>query len=82
MSAPASIDGAAVAEGLDRVAADVPTGTGYVDLRAGYEQATGAYARGEVGMHPIAPLSLFGFAQADTASGVSAGLGAKLTFDL
>jgi hypothetical protein len=80
MASPA--DGAAVDEGLTKVATDVPTGTGYAELMLGADEASGAYARGEVGLHPLDPLSLFAFAQVDTTKGASAGLGAKLTFDL
>lgn len=61
---------------------DVPVHEGYAKLLGGFDSTLGGFARGEVGVHVLQPLSVFGFGQVDQKNGGSAGLGARLTFDL
>lgn len=71
-----------VRAGLDRTAKLLP-GAGFLDFTAGVNHpwagGLGAFVEGDVGWKPRENVDLFGFAKADLA-GVSAGVGARLTF--
>lgn len=68
-------------EGLDKVAAQTPVGTGYVEALAGATQ-DGAFGRLEAGLHPLQDVDLFAYGEAATDTGFGAGLGARWTFNL
>lgn len=68
--------------GLQRLLSDVPVRSGYLELGVGYDSSQGAWARSELGAHLLPNLGAFAFAQASTVTGVSAGLGARLNFNL
>lgn len=61
----------------------LPVGAGYIEAQLG-ARGHGSdwlgYARAEAGWRPLKPLALFGFAEATTASGWAAGLGARLSW--
>lgn len=71
-----------LAAGLDHVLSDVPVNTGYLEVGAGYDQQLGGWARGEAGLNVRDNLGLYAFAQDASQTGFTAGVGAKLTFDL
>lgn len=55
-------------------------GSGYASLLAGYTSQDGAFGRLEAGWHPLAPVTLYGQAEASSELGVMAGLGARVTW--
>ena len=57
----------------------VPVGAGFVEARAGFSSALGAFGRVEAGFRPVENVGMFGFGQADRF-GVQAGVGARVTF--
>jgi len=61
----------------------LPTGQVEVSLLAGvsrtWDGLTGAFVRGELGWHPVVPLTVFAYSQADLV-GLQAGAGARLTW--
>jgi len=73
---------AEVDAGLTHVLSDVPLHAGYAEVTGGFDSTSGGWARGEVGAHLAPSLGLFAFAQADQHAGVSAGAGARFTFNL
>jgi NH3-dependent NAD+ synthetase len=73
---------AATEAGLDKTIKDVPLKTAVLDLSGGYDSATGGWARGELGAHLAPSVALYAFGQADQHGGVSAGAGARFTFDI
>ena len=66
-----------------RDAALLPVGDWEVSLVGGVSRTwggvDGAFARGELGWHPVSPLTVYGFGQVDVV-GVSAGAGARVTW--
>jgi hypothetical protein len=76
---PSRVD---LAAGLEHVFHDVAVREGYLAAAAGYDQGVGGWARGEVGFRAAPNLGVFGFGQEAQQGGFTAGLGAKLTFDL
>lgn len=44
-----------------------------------WDGLTGAFVRGELGWHPVVPLTVFAYSQADLV-GLQAGAGARLTW--
>ncbi|MFZ5440444.1 MAG: hypothetical protein ACOZQL_10570 [Myxococcota bacterium] len=70
-------------DGLKRMEA-LPVGGGYVDVLAGVDLLAGstpaAFARIEVGAHPVKPLALFGFAETHFRGDLAAGVGARLSW--
>lgn len=57
----------------------LPVGRGYLEAAAGVSNDAGPFARVEAGLHPLAPVGLFGFA-AWSPSSSSAGVGARVAF--
>jgi hypothetical protein len=73
---------AATDAGLDKTIKDVPLNTAVLDLSAGFDTASGGWARGELGAHLSSDLGVYAFGEASQHGGVSAGAGARFTFDI
>lgn len=69
----------ALGAGLARVLSDVPLREGYLEATAGASTVTGAFARLELGAHPLLPLAVFAFGEWRPAES-SAGVGARWRF--
>lgn len=65
--------------GLREVLAVMPVGTGYLAGMVGATTQGGPWARAEAGYHPLAPVALFGFAEA-TREGAGGGVGVRVVF--
>lgn len=65
--------------GLDRLFADVPAGSGYVDLSGGWSSLAGPFARAEAGQRFTEHLGAFGFGQW-TQPEQTAGVGLRFTW--
>lgn len=69
-----------VGAGLTKVMADTPVAHGYAEVIGGWAPASGLFARGEAGYHPLPNLGLFGFGEVGQITGAQAGIGARVTF--
>lgn len=63
---------------MKAVLADTPVRTGYAQALVGWDKPSGLTGRLEAGWRPLPPLSIFGFGEASSKLGPSAGVGLRV----